>query len=69
MATRIREGQRQRLHFVADQVGDHRFGSCEWDGTALHVMKGRLRVRPPLSDLGEATTVPLSSPPSHSASK
>ena len=47
LATRIAAGERQRLRFVADQVGDHRFGSCEWDGTALHVMKGRLRVRPP----------------------
>ena len=47
LATRIAAGERQRLRFVADQVGDHRFGSCEWDGTALHVMKGRLRVHPP----------------------
>ena len=69
VATRIGAGQRRRLRFVADQVGDHRFGSCEWDGTALHVMKGRLRVRPPLSDLGEATPAPWASPPSHSASE
>ena len=47
LATRIAAGQHQRLRFVADQVGDHRFGSCEWDGKALHVMKGRLRVHPP----------------------
>ena len=52
VAVRIREGQRQRLRFVADQVGDHRFGSCEWDGTALHVMKGRLRVQAPAHRAG-----------------
>ncbi|MCR9095050.1 MAG: rhodanese-like domain-containing protein [bacterium] len=39
------EGETRTVSFIADISGDFRFGSCEWDGTDLQVMKGRLRVR------------------------
>jgi rhodanese-related sulfurtransferase/plastocyanin len=43
--THVPEGETRRVSFVADKPGEFRFGSCEWDGGALQVMKGRLRVR------------------------
>jgi len=45
VAMHVVEGRRQEVRFLADRGGDFRFGSCEWDGTDLQVMKGRLRVR------------------------
>ena len=46
LAVALPEGETTEIRFVADRVGDFRFGSCEWDGGSLQVMKGRLRVRP-----------------------
>jgi rhodanese-related sulfurtransferase len=43
----VPEGETRSVAFVADRAGTFRFGSCEWDGGALQVMKGRLRVRTP----------------------
>ncbi len=43
----ISEGETKEIRFVADRAGDFRFGSCEWDGSDLQVMKGRLRVLEP----------------------
>jgi len=45
--TRIPEGERRKVSFVADRTGTFKFGTCEWDGGALQVMKGRLQVRKP----------------------
>jgi len=43
------EGETREVQFQALRPGDYRFGSCEWDGTSLQVMKGRLRVVAPPS--------------------
>ena len=40
----LREGETHVVRFVADRAGEFRFGSCEWDGAVLQVMKGRLTV-------------------------
>ncbi len=40
----IPEGEEREVTFVADRGGDFRFGTCEWDGSQLQVMKGRIRV-------------------------
>jgi rhodanese-related sulfurtransferase/plastocyanin len=45
VAVALPQGETQVVRFIADQPGDFRFGSCEWDGASLQVMKGRLRVR------------------------
>lgn len=45
---RVPEGETREVAFVADRAGEFRFGSCEWDGASLQVMKGRLRVTVPL---------------------
>ncbi len=45
VAAALPEGEERVVVFVADRPGDYRFGSCEWDGALLQVMKGRLRVR------------------------
>lgn len=42
----VPQGQTRDVVFTADRAGDYRFGTCEWDGAALQVMKGQLRVRP-----------------------
>lgn len=44
---RIPEGESRKVSFIADRAGTFRFGTCEWDGGALQVMKGRLKVRAP----------------------
>lgn len=41
----VAEGEARDVVFLADRVGDYLFGTCEWDGSSLQVMKGRLRVR------------------------
>jgi heme/copper-type cytochrome/quinol oxidase subunit 2 len=38
-------GETKAISFVADRQGTFRFGSCEWDGDALQVMKGRIAVK------------------------
>lgn len=40
----IQHGQTEEIRFIADREGTFKFGSCEWDGGALQMMKGRLRV-------------------------
>jgi rhodanese-related sulfurtransferase/plastocyanin len=45
LAVVLPEGKTTEVAFVADRVGDFRFGSCEWDGGSLQVMKGRLQVK------------------------
>lgn len=40
----VRAGETASVSFVADRKGTFRFGSCEWDGAALQVMKGRISV-------------------------
>jgi rhodanese-related sulfurtransferase/plastocyanin len=42
---KIPQGETREVVFVADRAGEYRFGTCEWDGSALQVMKGQLRVR------------------------
>ncbi len=37
-------GQTRTVSFIADRRGTFRFGSCEWDGSALQVMKGRISI-------------------------
>jgi rhodanese-related sulfurtransferase len=44
---RVPQGERRKVSFVADRSGTFRFGTCEWDGGALQVMKGRLKVNAP----------------------
>lgn len=46
----VEEGETRTIEFVASRPGDFRFGSCEWDGEDLQVMKGRLRVESAQSD-------------------
>jgi rhodanese-related sulfurtransferase/plastocyanin len=46
--TRIPQGETRTVSFIADRAGTFRFGTCEWDGGALQVMKGRLKVRTPV---------------------
>jgi heme/copper-type cytochrome/quinol oxidase subunit 2 len=41
----VPEGETREVVFVADRAGKFRFGSCEWDGSALQAMKGVLEVR------------------------
>lgn len=41
----VAEGEAREVVFLADRVGEYKFGTCEWDGSSLQVMKGRLRVR------------------------
>jgi len=43
---KVPQGETREIAFVADRTGDFRFGTCEWDGSGLQVMKGRLQVRP-----------------------
>lgn len=43
---KVPQGETREIAFVADRTGDFRFGTCEWDGSGLQVMKGRLEVRP-----------------------
>ena len=43
--TRIPQGESRTVSFIADRAGVFRFGTCEWDGGALQIMKGRLKVR------------------------
>jgi rhodanese-related sulfurtransferase/plastocyanin len=45
VAASLPAGEAREVVFLADRPGDYRFGSCEWDGSVLQVMKGRLRVR------------------------
>jgi len=40
----LKEGETHEVSFLADRPGEFRFGSCEWDGSELQVMKGRIRV-------------------------
>lgn len=49
----IPEGKTREVAFVANRPGEYRFGSCEWDGAELQVMKGRLRVQDPSEAEGE----------------
>ncbi len=44
---KVPEGETREIVFVADRTGDFKFGTCEWDGSGLQVMKGRLQVTPP----------------------
>jgi rhodanese-related sulfurtransferase len=41
----VRPGETRIISFLADRRGTFRFGSCEWDGEALQVMKGRIAVK------------------------
>jgi rhodanese-related sulfurtransferase/plastocyanin len=43
---RVPEHETRQIVFVADRAGTFKFGSCEWDGSALQVMKGQLQVKP-----------------------
>lgn len=48
----VKEGDTRTIEFVASHAGDFRFGTCEWDGDELQVMKGRLRVVAPAAGQG-----------------
>lgn len=45
LGVELEKGRPQEVVFVADRTGEFQFGSCEWTGTSLQVMKGRLRVK------------------------